>query len=330
MVEIIAENEGKIFTEEDYKRRLRLLKEVHLNLKIFKFFLKNKPWLKEMPREKRKLKEFVGLLEMEKKKRIITALESHPDWVKLVSSALGWRKTLEVILSSDSSFSALRNEYYRRLFVEKVERENYKHPQVKFPSVFLSLQEKKIKPSREISVGRIGNKKVVFFLPREIFPLNSEIGCKVSPIKWEPFYGWIFQIEISAIQDNKVIFRRDYFIRNSVSGFRFVALTKSRRITDFITAKNYRKIRLEAMERVIPSISEKFELAFVRKRGRRFRLTVRFSNEIGKRIRMEPEPENNGNGWILNFFEITEGGKKFLKRYFLSRKGPPFLKRVIN
>ena len=325
---IMAENEGKVFTEEDYKRRLKLLKEVHLNLKIFKFFLRSKSWLrKEASRRKRQIKEFLEFLEIEKKKRIITALESHPDWVNLVSSALGWKKTLEVIISS-ANFSALRNEYCRRLFVEKVGRKNYKHPQVKFPSVFLSLQEKKIKPSREISIGRIGNKKIVFFLPRGIFPLNSEIGCRVSPIKWESFYGWIFQIEISAIQDNKVIFRRDYFIRNSVSGFRFVALTKSRRIADFITAKkNYRKIRLEVMERTIPSGSEKFELAFVKKRGRRFRLAVRFSNEIGKRIRMEPEPENNGDGWILNFFEITEGGEKFLKSYLLSRK-PPFLKRI--
>jgi len=325
---IMAENEGKVFTEEDYKRRLKLLKEVHLNLKIFKFFLRSKSWLrKEASRRKRQIKEFLEFLEIEKKKRIITALESHPDWVNLVSSALGWKKTLEVIISS-ANFSALRNEYCRRLFVEKVGRKNYKHPQVKFPSVFLSLQEKKIKPSREISIGRIGNKKIVFFLPRGIFPLNSEIGCRVSPIKWESFYGWIFQIEISAIQDNKVIFRRDYFIRNSVSGFRFVALTKSRRIADFITAKkNYRKIRLETIERVVPQGSGKFELAFVKKGKKRFRLAVRFSSEIGKKIRMEPEPENNGDGWILNFFEITEGGEKFLKSYLLSRK-PPFLKRI--
>ena len=321
---IMAENEGKVFTEEDYKKRLKMLKEVHLNLKIFKFFLRFKSWLKDSPKEKRKLKEFLGLLEMEKKKRIITALESHPDWVKLVSSALGWKKTLEVIISS-ANFSALRNEYRRRLFVEKIGKKSYKHPQVKFPSVFLSLKAKKIKPSREISVGRIENKKVVFFLSREIFPLNSEVSCKISPIRWEPFYGWIFQI--SVIQESKV-FCRDYFIKKMVYGFHFVALTGSRRIADFIAAKkNYRKIRLETIERVVPQGSGKFELAFVKKGKKRFRLAVRFSSEIGKKIRMEPEPENNGDGWILNFFEITEGGEKFLKSYLLSRK-PPFLKRI--
>jgi len=324
----------EILSEEDYRKRLRLrlLKEIHLNLKIFKFFLKNKSWLKDSPREKRKLKEFLGLLEMEKKERMVAALESHPDWINLVSSALGWKKTLEVIILSDSSvnFSGLRNEYYRRLFVEKVGRKNYKHPQVKFPSVFLSLQEKKIKPSKEISIGRIGNKKVIFFLSREIFPLDSEVGCRITPIKWEPFYGWIFQIEISAIQeDNKVIFRRNYFIKNSASGLHFVALTGSRRIADFITAKkNYRKIRLEAMERVVPQGSGKFELAFVKKGKKRFRLAVRFSDKIGKRIRMEPE-NNEGDFRVLNFFEITPSKEKiFLKKYLLLRKGPPFLKRI--
>jgi len=95
---MMTEREGKIFTEKDYRRRLEIIKEAHIGLRIFKFFLNPKSGLKKSPKEKRRLKEFLRSLKIEEKKKIMKALEFYPGWVNLSCRVFGWEKTLEIIL----------------------------------------------------------------------------------------------------------------------------------------------------------------------------------------------------------------------------------------
>ena len=304
--------------------RVEIIREAHWNVKIFRYFLKIRPWLKETPAKMCSIREFVRSLRREEKEELIKAFELHSHQIKLILKAIGWRKTVEVILSG-----RLEEEYRRRDFVEKIGRKGYEDPKVEFPSLFLEVP-----PQKQFQLGRVKGKRVIFSLPDlKDDIIQDKIGlivlpkvdCVISPGEWEPFFGRIFQFRVV-----KSTFEENYFVKEFPSEYCFLRLTPARRIANFLTTKtkDYKKIRLEPMEKVISPGSERFFItAFSNKRKKKIRIAVRVWGKGGKKIRMEPE--GSGEEFrVLNFFEIGERGeKRFLKSYLLFRR-KPFLKLI--